>query len=142
MGTFPIINVHQNRLWIPTLLLLLAGTIKYSERTIALYLASSDSFGTSVLKEPNPGPNYERLMRTYSHYEASNVPVQFVLSDEKKSDYLTYNVEEGFLTDMEHLRYAHRFANMHKGLIVNSCLAPMSMGRVEISSPEEIQKKH
>ena len=91
-------SVHQNRLWIPTLLLLLAGTIKYAERTIALYLASSDSFGTSVLKEPNPGPNYERLMRTYSHYEASNVPVQFVLSDEKKSqDYLTYNV---FLTVM------------------------------------------
>ncbi|KAL4637089.1 hypothetical protein ACB092_03G055900 [Castanea dentata] len=105
-------SVHQNRLWIPTLLLLLAGTIKYSERTIALYLASSDSLGTSVL-EPNPGPDYERLMRTYSHYEASNVPVQFVLSDEKKSqDYLSYNV-------MEHLRYYHRFANMYKGLIVN-----------------------
>uniref|UniRef100_A0A7N2R0N7 DUF4220 domain-containing protein n=1 Tax=Quercus lobata TaxID=97700 RepID=A0A7N2R0N7_QUELO len=113
-------SVHQNRLWIPTLLLLLAGTIKYSERTIALYLASSDSFGTSVLKEPNPGPDYERLMRTYSHYEASNVPVQFVLSDEKKSqDYLACNVKEGALTDMEYLLYAHRFANMYRGLIVN-----------------------
>ncbi|KAK7840682.1 hypothetical protein CFP56_016363 [Quercus suber] len=40
-------SVHQNRLWIPTLILLLAGTIKYYERTIALYLASSDSVGTS-----------------------------------------------------------------------------------------------
>lgn len=100
--------------------MLLAGTIKYSKRTILLYLASSDSFGTSILKEPNSGPNYKRLMRAYSHYEESNVLVQFVLSDEKKSqDYLTYNVKEGFLTVMEHLRYAHRFANMYKGLIVN-----------------------
>nr|POE83255.1 hypothetical protein CFP56_55906 [Quercus suber] len=113
--------VCQNRLWIPTLLLLLAGTIKYSKRTIALYVASSDSFGTSVLKEPNPGPDYERLMRTYSHYEASNVPVQFVLSDEKKSqDYLTCNVKEGALTDMEYLRCAHRVvvANSNLGQLV------------------------
>ena len=84
-------SVHQNRLWIPTLLLLLAGTIKYSERTIALYLASSDSFGTSVLKEPNPGPNYERLMRTYSHYGASGVPVCFEFIDQKSR----CNVKEG-----------------------------------------------
>ena len=68
-------SVHQNRLWIPTLLLLIAGTIKYAERIVALYLASSDSFGTSVLKDPNPGPNYEKLMREYKHYEDSGVPV-------------------------------------------------------------------
>ena len=48
-------SVRQNRLWIPTLLLLLAGTIKYSERMIALHLASSDSFGTSVLKRTESG---------------------------------------------------------------------------------------
>ena len=52
-------SIRQNRLRIPTLLLF-AGTIKYAERIAALYLASSESFGISVLKEPNPGPNYEK----------------------------------------------------------------------------------
>ena len=52
-------SIRQNRLRIPTLLLF-AGTIKYAERIAGLYLASSESFGISVLKEPNPGPNYEK----------------------------------------------------------------------------------
>ena len=58
-------SIHQNRLWIPALLLLFAGTIKYAEWIAVLCLASSESFGISVLKEPNPGPNYEKLMRPY-----------------------------------------------------------------------------
>ena len=44
-------SIHQNRLWIPTLLLLFAGTIKYAEWIAALNLASSESFGISLLKE-------------------------------------------------------------------------------------------
>ena len=62
-------SFYQNKLWMPTLFLLIAGTIKYAERTVALYLASSDSFGISVLREADPGANYERLMSTYSHYK-------------------------------------------------------------------------
>ncbi|KAL4637087.1 hypothetical protein ACB092_03G055700 [Castanea dentata] len=114
-------SIHQNRLWIPTLLLLLAGTIKYAERTIALYLASSNSFGISVLKDPKIGPNYnyERLQRLYSHYKKSNVPVQFVLSEERESKIAKYERVFGRLSESKLLQYAHRFANMYKGLIVN-----------------------
>ena len=61
-------SLHQNRLWIPILLLLLAGTIKYAEQTAALYLASLDSLGISLLREPDPGPNYEKLMTLYSNF--------------------------------------------------------------------------
>ena len=110
-------SVHQNRLWIPTLLLLIAGTIKYAERIVALYLASSDSFGTSVLKEPNPGPIYERLMREYKHYGESNVPVQFVIFEDRESGVIKYDRFK--LSDSELVQYAHRFANIYKGLIVN-----------------------
>ena len=79
-----ILSVHQNRLWIPTFLLLFAGTIKYAERIAALYLASSESFGISVLKEPNPGPNYEKLMRAYSTFEEMGLPTKFeCLEDEE-----------------------------------------------------------
>ena len=114
-------SVHQNRLWIPTLLLLLAGTIKYAERIVALYLASSDSFGTSVLKDPNPGPNYEKLMREYKHYEDNGVPVQFVIFKDIESGVvnLKYDRFYGNLSDSELVQYAHRFANIYKGLIVN-----------------------
>ena len=77
-------SVHQNRLWIPTFLLLFAGTIKYAERIAALYLASSESFGISVLKEPNPGPNYEKLMRACSTFEEMGLPTKFeCLEDEE-----------------------------------------------------------
>uniref|UniRef100_A0A7N2L4D8 DUF4220 domain-containing protein n=1 Tax=Quercus lobata TaxID=97700 RepID=A0A7N2L4D8_QUELO len=110
-------SVHQNRLWIPTLLLLLAGTIKYAERIVALYLASSDSFGTSVLKDPNPGPNYEKLMREYEHYKDSGVPVQFVIFEDRESRVIKYDRFK--LSDSELVQYAHRFANIYKGLIVN-----------------------
>ena len=54
-------------------------------------------------------------MRTYSHYEASNVPVQFVLSIDQKS---RCNVKEGRLSEIELISYAHHCANMYKGLIV------------------------
>ena len=52
-------SLHLNNLWIPTIFLLLAGTIMYAERIAALYLASSDILGFSVLRRPDPGPNYE-----------------------------------------------------------------------------------
>ena len=56
------------------------------------------------LKEPNPVPNYERLMRAYSHYEESNVPVQYLyfpmrrnprttsLIMSKRAFWLTWNI--------------------------------------------------
>ena len=76
-------SIHQNRLWISKLLLF-AGTIKYAQRIAALYLASSESFGISVLKEPNPGPNYEKLMRAYSTFKEMGLPTNFeCLEDEE-----------------------------------------------------------
>ncbi|KAL7211989.1 hypothetical protein ACSBR2_014783 [Camellia fascicularis] len=51
----------KNQLWIPTLLVLVAGLIKYIERTRSLNLAS-----WRRLREPDPGPNYARLMEEYA----------------------------------------------------------------------------
>nr|POE73901.1 hypothetical protein CFP56_42316 [Quercus suber] len=78
-------SLHQNRLWIPTLLLLLAGTIKYAERTASLYLASLDSLGISLLREPGPGPNYEKLMRLYSNFRYSHIPLDIVFVEDIES---------------------------------------------------------
>ncbi|KAF2293519.1 hypothetical protein GH714_002407 [Hevea brasiliensis] len=47
---------------IPTLLLFLAGIIKYLERTTSLYFASKDKFKDSMLRKPDPGRNYVKHM--------------------------------------------------------------------------------
>jgi hypothetical protein len=56
----------KNKLWIPTLLLFVAGIIKYCERTRALFLANLDRFRKSILKPPYSGPNYGKIMEEYT----------------------------------------------------------------------------
>ncbi|KAL4637094.1 hypothetical protein ACB092_03G056100 [Castanea dentata] len=117
-------TIHQNRLWIPTLLLLLAGTIKYAERTVALYLASSESFGISVLKEPNPGPNYEKLMRAYSTFKDTGLPTKFECLEDEEGRVSQVgkflNPKKLMkLTNIQLVQYAYGLSNMYKGLIVN-----------------------
>ncbi|KAL4562419.1 hypothetical protein LXL04_034622 [Taraxacum kok-saghyz] len=58
-------SLPQNRLWIPTMLMFFTGIIKYAERTRSLYLASADRFKDSMLTDPDPGPNYAKLMNEY-----------------------------------------------------------------------------
>jgi len=133
-------SLHQNKLWIPTLLLLLAGTIKYAERTAALYLASLDSLGISLLREPDLGPNYEKLMRLYSNFRDSHIPVDIVFRDshipvdivfvedieshvEDKESHVDKNdANVSCVPDLpsrELVQYAYKIANMYRGLIVN-----------------------
>ncbi|GKV40319.1 hypothetical protein SLEP1_g47979 [Rubroshorea leprosula] len=40
-------SIQRNKLWLPTLLVLIAGVIKYAERNRAFYLASFDHFGNN-----------------------------------------------------------------------------------------------
>ncbi|KAM3752724.1 hypothetical protein ACB098_03G041200 [Castanea mollissima] len=98
-----------------TLLLLLAGTIKYGERTAALYLASLDSLGISLLREPDPGPNYEKLMRLYSNFRDSHIPVDIVFVEDIESH---VEVKESHV-EKNDANYAYTIANMYRGLIVN-----------------------
>ena len=114
-------SLHQNRLWMPTLLLLCAGIIKYAERTAALYLASSNSFGISLLTKPDPGPNYEKLMSTYSNFYANGLPTRFECLEDRESQVgnFNYTVNEGESGSRSLVEYAYHFTNMYKGLIVN-----------------------
>ena len=113
-------SLSKNRLWIPTLLLFLAGIIKYAERTSALYLASSDSLGISVLREPDPGADYEKLMNAYSSSKNNNLPTYIVSVPHKESRDLENNTfKEGALENQELVQYAYHFSNIYKALIVN-----------------------
>uniref|UniRef100_A0A7N2L4L5 DUF4220 domain-containing protein n=1 Tax=Quercus lobata TaxID=97700 RepID=A0A7N2L4L5_QUELO len=114
-------SFHLNNLWVPTICLLLAGTIKYVERVAALYLASSDSLGISVLREPDPGPNYERLMSAYTHYKGNNLPIKIEYVNDVESETAGEKSSDtvGRLESYDLVQRAHHFAYIYKGLIVN-----------------------
>ncbi|XP_075641280.1 uncharacterized protein LOC142612989 isoform X1 [Castanea sativa] len=114
------LTLPKNKLWIPTLLMFGAGIIKYLERTLALFLASLNRFRDSMLKEPDPGPNYAKLMEEYSSKKEAGLPTHIEMTPEPgKESKLKANVKEGRLTDVEVVIYAHRYFKTFKGLIVD-----------------------
>ncbi|GAU16967.1 hypothetical protein TSUD_37240 [Trifolium subterraneum] len=59
-------SLNRSSLNYVTILILVAGVIKYSERTWSLRSASSDEFRKSILPPPDPGPNYAKFMDDYT----------------------------------------------------------------------------
>ena len=117
-------SFHLNTLWIPTIFLLLAGTIKYAEQIAALYLASSDSFGPfgiSVLREPDPGPNYERLMSAFTHYKGNNLPIkiEYVNDLESQANNENSSADDRTLDSPVLVQRAYHLAYIYMGLIGN-----------------------
>ncbi|KAK4852309.1 hypothetical protein QYF36_022868 [Acer negundo] len=119
-------SLPQTKLAIPTLLMFLAGTIKYLERTRALHLASLDKFRDSMLKEPDPGPNYAKLMENIASKKEANLPITIILrehSDKKPKASITYNLNSNLnsngMDDVEVVQHAYRFFKIFKGLIVD-----------------------
>ncbi|XP_030444912.2 uncharacterized protein LOC115667481 [Syzygium oleosum] len=55
----------SSKLIVPTILVFIGGTIKYIERTRALYLASFSKFRGSLLPPADAGPNYPKIAREY-----------------------------------------------------------------------------
>lgn len=114
------LTLPKNELWIPTVLLFVAGIIKYAERTRALYLASLNSFRDSMLKDPDPGPNYAKLMDEYSSKKQANLPTSIKMIDEPPREVKSINrVKKGKLNDTEAVLYANQFFQTFKGLIVD-----------------------
>ncbi|KAL6282189.1 hypothetical protein ACE6H2_013118 [Prunus campanulata] len=111
-----------NKLWPSTILLFLAGTIKYAECTRGLYLASLDNFKESMLKKPDPGPNYAKLMEECSSKKEAKLPTHIELTAERSKDFrtVTYVAEEGDMeNDLAMVRHAYHFYKIFRGLIVD-----------------------
>ncbi|XP_078162376.1 uncharacterized protein LOC144557652 [Carex rostrata] len=53
------------RLRVPAALIFIAGLVKYSERTWSLRSASMDQLRDSMVRKPDPGPDYAEFMETY-----------------------------------------------------------------------------
>lgn len=64
--------------WLPylSLLMFIAGMIKYVERLSTLCAANSENFRDSLLSEPDPGPNYARFMEEYTLKKAEGFEVK------------------------------------------------------------------
>ncbi|CAK9176781.1 unnamed protein product [Ilex paraguariensis] len=119
-AVYVFIQSLPNKLWIPTLLMLLAGIIKYAERTRSLYLASMDSFRESMNTKPNPGPNYAKLMDEYYSKKEARLPTRIeMIAEPDRVTKAVNKVKEGPLTDLEVVHYAYRNFESFKGLIVD-----------------------
>ncbi|XP_062161870.1 uncharacterized protein LOC133868884 [Alnus glutinosa] len=103
----------KNKLWVSTFLLFVAGIIKYAERTRALFLANLAKFRKMKLKDPDPGPNYAKLMEEYSSKKNdAKLPAQIELIPEPNKESRTkgYVVGEGKLDDdLSVVKHAYHF---------------------------------
>ncbi|XP_048329695.2 uncharacterized protein LOC112491635 [Ziziphus jujuba] len=123
------LTLPKNQLWIPTILVFVVGTIKYAERTFALYLASLDCFGSTTLPKPYPGPDYEEAVAIYSTTRSVEVPEQTEVTmapnlgnyrDRKFAIHLQPNLESD---QVELMGLAHSLFENFKGLIVGFLLS-------------------
>ncbi|KAF5468218.1 hypothetical protein F2P56_012390 [Juglans regia] len=119
-------TLPQSKLWLPTSLIFFAGIIKYAERTHSLYLASWRTFQETMLTEPDPGPNYAKLMKAFSSKKAAGLPttmsqtIDAVITESKAVfNYCPRPSEKKGLEDFEVVKYAHEhFLKIFKGLVV------------------------
>ncbi|XWS49494.1 hypothetical protein CRYUN_Cryun12cG0007900 [Craigia yunnanensis] len=114
-------SLPNQNLWIPTVLMFIAGTIKYVERTRALYLASLENFLDSIHKGPDPGPNYAMLMDEYPSNREAKLPTRIKMIPEPDKEAKAYDVppKEGDLNHLEVVHYAYNYFQVFKRLIVD-----------------------
>ncbi|KAG7943588.1 hypothetical protein I3843_15G049200 [Carya illinoinensis] len=117
-------TLPSNKLWLPTSLIFLAGVIKYIERTRSLHFASWGTFREALLMEPDPGPEYARLMEVFSSKKVARLPttisnrVDVDIKQSKSAFYSLQPSEEG-LDDFEVVKYGYHFFNIFRGVIVD-----------------------
>ncbi|KAG4997894.1 hypothetical protein GLYMA_10G196900v4 [Glycine max] len=70
------ISWNGNKLNYVTIPVMVAGIIKYAERTWSLWLGSSQKFRKSILPPPDPGPNYAKFMDDYTAKKAEGYKVK------------------------------------------------------------------
>lgn len=119
------LTLPENKLRLPTVLIFLVGTVKFVEKTFALYLASLDHFGEIVLPEPNPVRDYEEAVDVYSSMRSCQIPVRTKMTTSTNAG-INVNVDgansERF-DELRLLKVAHEQFESFKGLIVGLILS-------------------
>ncbi|CAA7014066.1 unnamed protein product [Microthlaspi erraticum] len=86
-GVYVVLQSLPNSLLLIIVLVFASGTIKYLERTTALYSASLDKFRDSMVQAPDPGPNYAKLMEEYKAKKEARLPTKIILIDEPDKEH-------------------------------------------------------
>ncbi|KAH9718410.1 DUF4220 domain-containing protein [Citrus sinensis] len=118
-GYIFLLSLPGNELLFPTILIFIAGIIKYVERTRALYLASLEKFRDSMLRKPDPGPNYAKFVETYVSNVQANIQTGISLVPEARFFYRDPGNIENKLDYLEVMHFASQYFNHFKGLIVD-----------------------
>ncbi|KAE7995577.1 hypothetical protein FH972_000357 [Carpinus fangiana] len=108
-------SLPSNKLWVPSVLLFVAGTIKYGERTCALFQANLNTFRKSMLKAPEPVPDYADFMEAYSAIEKANRQPMIHIQPEGTRRIC----HQPNLDAIGEVRLAYHFFEMFKGLNVD-----------------------
>uniref|UniRef100_A0A0E0B9D1 DUF4220 domain-containing protein n=1 Tax=Oryza glumipatula TaxID=40148 RepID=A0A0E0B9D1_9ORYZ len=74
-------SVTSNPMVTATVLVFVAGVIKYGERIYSLYSGSVRGFRDKMLGEPNPGPNYAKLMTEFESKKNAGLMVEIIVVD-------------------------------------------------------------
>ncbi|XP_052184179.1 uncharacterized protein LOC127796196 isoform X2 [Diospyros lotus] len=111
-----ILTLSTNKFWLPTLLMFLAGLIKYSERTRSLYLASTGRFKKSL--DSHAGPYFAVLEDRCLLRNGEPLPTRV-----DREDLFDFQIgNEGGkkdLSDIEVIKAAYVFSQAFKGLIAD-----------------------
>ncbi|KAK9230602.1 hypothetical protein WN944_023574 [Citrus x changshan-huyou] len=118
-GYIFLLSLPGNQLLSPTILIFIAGIIKYVERTRALFLASLEKFRDSMLRKPDPGPNYAKFVETYVSNVQANIQTGISLVPEARFFYRDPGNIENKLDYLEVMHFASQYFNHFKGLIVD-----------------------
>lgn len=118
-GYIFLLSLPENKLLFPTILMFIAGIIKYFERTRALFLASLEKFRDSMLKKPEPGPNYAKFMETYASNIQANIQTGVATVPEGLFFYEDPGNTGERLDHLEVMYFACQYFNHFKGLIVD-----------------------
>lgn len=84
-------SLKGNTMILATVVMFVVGILKYGERTYSLYSGSVDGFREKILDDPDPGPNYAKLMTEFDAKEKAGLSVQIVITgnDEDAKQALT-----------------------------------------------------
>lgn len=116
---------NTNPLKYVTVPIVMAGIIKYGERTWSLRSGSSDGFRESILPPPDPGPNYAKFMDDYTAKKDEGYHVTFDEINETTPLVLDPNSQGGTkilntkIPDCQALRDGFKFYNIPECLFAD-----------------------
>lgn len=126
-----LLSIPNNPLLAPTLLMFLAGVIKYGERKYALYLGSMDGFRDTLLHEPDPGMDYGKLIDDKAYMAECGVTVKIYINQQPIKQTESTREEKAVkagatapcASDFHLLLEAHKFFNKFKGIMADLLLS-------------------